>query len=291
MTDKQLPAVAVLGTGIMGAGMARSLARAGLAVRVWNRTPEEAAPLAEVGAVVADSPAEAVRGADVVITMVFDADAAIEALEAAAEGLTPGSLWVQSTTVGLNDVPRLASIAERLKVILVDAPVLGTKKPAEDGELVVLAAAPLTVRDRLAPVFDAIGSRSIWAGDEPGAGTGLKLVANSWVLAVTNATGETVSLATALGVDPNAFLDAICGGGLDLPYLRMKAAAIIDDRLTPPSFAAKTAVKDARLIVAAGAANGARLDGLAAAAARFDRVIEDGHGEEDMATVFRASFR
>ncbi|MFC9065446.1 NAD(P)-dependent oxidoreductase [Streptomyces harbinensis] len=282
--------VAVLGTGIMGTAMARNLCRAGLDVRVWNRTRAKAEPLAADGARVAGNPADAVAGADAVLTMLYDGPAALDAMRAAAPSLAPGTVWLQSTTAGTDPLPLLEGFARDHGLLFVDAPVLGTRGPAEAGELTVLAAGPTTARDRLAPVLDAVGSRTVWVGERPGAATRLKLVCNTWVLAVTHGTAETLALADGLGVDFDHFLDAIAGGGLDLGYLRAKSAALRGRTLTPPSFAVDTAEKDARLIVAAGEAAGVRLDATAAGAERFRRAAAQGHAAEDMAASYFASF-
>ncbi|MFE2940439.1 NAD(P)-dependent oxidoreductase [Streptomyces sp. NPDC059255] len=284
-------AVAVLGTGIMGAGMARNLCRAGLDVRVWNRTPAKAEALAADGARVAATPAEAVGGADVVLTMLYDGPAVVAAMEAAVPGLRPGTVWLQSTTVGVEAVTPLAEFAAERGLVFVDGPVLGTRAPAESGQLLVLAAGPPRAREPLAPVLDAVGSRTVWLGDEGGtaAATRLKLVCNSWVLALTHATAEALSLAKGLGVDPAGFLEAVGGGPLDCGYLRAKSQAILADDYTP-NFSVTTAAKDARLIVAAGAAEGVRLDLAAAGAERFRRAAEQGHGDDDMAATYFASF-
>ncbi|MFC4514749.1 NAD(P)-dependent oxidoreductase [Streptomyces ehimensis] len=284
--------VTVLGTGIMGFAMARNLARAGLSVRAWNRSHAKAEPLAAHGVTVVETPAKAVTGADVVVTMLYDGPAALDVMRAAAPALRPGTVWAQSTTAGLDGTAVLADFAREQGLVLVDAPVLGTRRPAEEGTLTVLAAGPEEIRDTLAPVFDAVGSRTVWVGDDAagGAATRLKLVINSWVLAVTHGTAEALALADGLGVDPARFLDAVAGGPLDMGYLRAKAGLLRDDALTPPSFATTTAEKDARLIVAAGEAAGVRLDVAAAGAERFRRAIEAGHGDEDMAASYFASF-
>ncbi|MER7190762.1 NAD(P)-dependent oxidoreductase [Streptomyces flaveolus] len=290
MTDKLT--VSVLGTGIMGAAMARNLARAGLTVRAWNRSRDKAEPLAADGVRVADGPEEAVRDADVVLTMLHDGPAALDVMRRAAPGLRAGAAWVQSTTAGLDAVADLAAFAREHGLVFFDAPVLGTRQPAEAGQLLVLAAGPADARDTVAPVFDAVGSRTVWTGEDGAAGsaTRLKLVANSWVLATTNAVGEVLALAQALGVDPDGFFDAIAGGPLDMGYLRAKAGLIRDGALTPPQFAVTTAAKDARLIVEAGERNGVRLDVAAASAERLERAAAQGHGDEDMAAAYFASF-
>jgi 3-hydroxyisobutyrate dehydrogenase len=281
--------VAVLGTGIMGAPMARNLCGAGLDVRVWNRTRAKAEPLAEAGARVADSPRDAVEGADVVLTMLHDGPVTAETVRAAAPGLRSGTVWLQCTTAGLDGLPPLAQLAGEYGLTFVDAPVLGTRGPAEAGQLLVLAAGPEETRRGIEPVLDAIGSRTVWVGAEPGAATRLKLVCNSWVLAVTHGTVEAMALADGLGVDPQDFLDAVEGGTLDMGYLRIKAGAIRSRDFTP-SFAVDTAEKDARLIVAAGEEAGVRMDVAAAGAERFRRAAELGYGEKDMAASYYASF-
>jgi 3-hydroxyisobutyrate dehydrogenase len=283
--------VAVLGTGIMGAAMARNLLRAGHKVTVWNRDPAKTEPLTAEGAVRASTPAEAVEAADVVLTMLYDAAAVAQVMRQAAPGIRAGTAWVQSTTVGVQDVPALAALAADLGLDLVEAPVSGARAPAEAGRLLVLAAGPEAIRPRVAPVLDAIGARTIWTGEDPAMGSAarLKLVVNSWVIAASNAAGEVFALAEALGVDPGQFLNVLDGGPLDLPYLRTKMGLILDDGLEPASFAVDTARKDARLIVDAAAAEGLKLDGAEAAAARLDRVAETGHAKQDMAAAYHAS--
>ncbi|MGW1465182.1 NAD(P)-dependent oxidoreductase [Streptomyces sp. NPDC002308] len=284
--------VSVLGTGIMGAAMARNLARAGHSVQVWNRTRDKAEPLSQDGARIAGTPAEAVEGADVVLTMLHDGSAVAEVMRQAAPALRPGTAWVQSTTVGVDAVEELAAFADEHGLDFFDAPVLGTRQPAETGQLLVLAAGPAEKRAAVAPVLDAVGSRTVWTGENgsDGGATRLKLVANSWVIAATTATGEALALSKALGVNPQDFFDAIAGGPLDMGYLRAKAALILDDGLEPASFAVTTAEKDARLIVEAGQRYGVRLDGAVASADRFARAAAQGHGHEDMAAAYFASF-
>jgi 3-hydroxyisobutyrate dehydrogenase len=290
MTDK--PTVSVLGTGIMGAAMARNLCRAGLEVRAWNRTREKAEPLAADGARIAGTPAEAVEGADVVLTMLYDGNIVLDVMREAAPALRPGTVWAQCTTAGIELVTDLAAFAGEHGLVFYDAPVLGTRQPAEAGRLTVLAAGPEEGRQTVAPVFDAVGAKTMWTGSDGGAGSAsrLKLVANSWVLAVTAAGGEVLALSRALDVDPQGFFDLIEGGPLDMGYLRAKAALVLDGKLTPPSFAVATAEKDARLIVQAGERGGVRLDVAAATAQRFARAAAQGHADEDMAAAYFASF-
>ncbi|MES4886809.1 NAD(P)-dependent oxidoreductase [Streptomyces sp. NPDC096012] len=290
MTEK--PTVSVLGTGIMGAAMARNLCRAGLDVRAWNRTREKAEPLAAEGARITDTPAEAVEGSDVVLTMLYDGNTVLDVMREAAPGLRSGAAWTQCTTVGVDLITELAAFAREHGLVFYDAPVLGTREPAEAGRLTVLAAGPQEGRATVEPVFDAIGAKTVWTGDDGGAGSAsrLKLVANSWVLAVTAATGEVLALAKGLDVDPQQFFDLIEGGPLDMGYLRAKAAVILENKFSPASFAVATAEKDAQLIVQAGERQGLRLDVARATAERLARAAAQGHADEDMAAAYFASF-
>jgi len=282
MTDQ--PTVALLGTGTMGAGMARCIAGAGIPLRVWNRTRERAEPLADAGATVADSPAEAVRGADVVLTMLFDADAVASALDAARDGLAEGTVLLQQSTVGVEGTDRLRALAADLGLVYVDAPVLGTKKPAEDGALVVLGSGPEPARERVAPVLDAIGSRTLWLG-EAGQGTRLKLVANSWVLTVVEGIAEALSLASALGVDPRQFLEVVRGGAMDAPYVQLKGGSMLEGDFTP-SFGLDGAAKDASLILEAARAAGADVEFVEVVQRHFARAHEAGHGDLDLSATY-----
>ena len=279
------PTVALLGTGTMGAGMARNIAAAGLPLRVWNRTPERAAPLADVATVAADA-AEAVRGADVVVTMLYDAESVESTMAAVREAISPDAVWVQAATVGVTGTERLADLAEQWGITFVDAPVLGTKKPAEDGALVVLASGPDSVRETVSPVFDAVGGRTIWVG-EAGAGTRLKLVANGWVITVLEGIADSLALARDLGLDPHLFLDAVRGGAMDAPYVQLKGNAMLDESLEP-AFALSGALKDADLILHAAAAAGTDLALLPGAREHLRRAVEAGHGDLDMAATWKA---
>jgi 3-hydroxyisobutyrate dehydrogenase len=282
------PAVALLGTGIMGAGMGRSMLRAGLRLTVWNRTRAKAELLAADGALVAATPADAVRDARVIVTMFPDSGTVAAVMAAAAPALRDGQVWIQSSTVGLAGLEPLARFAGEHGLILVDAPVVGTRGPAEQGALTVLAGGPEQARPAAKPVFDAIGRRTLWVGDA-GSATRLKLVVNSWTLAVTTAVAETLALARGLNTRPEEFLQAVSGGPLDCPWLHAKTEAIMDGDFSP-SFSVAMAGKDAGLIVQAAKEAGVRLDEAPAVAARFGRAAELGHADQDMAATYFASF-
>ena len=281
--------VAVLGTGTMGAPIARNLLEAGFDVRVWNRTRARAEPLGEAGATVCDSPAEAVSGAAFVLTALADADAVAETMEedGALASMRENAIWIQLATVGVAAADDLAERAAEHGVAYVDAPVLGTKAPAEQGELVVLASGREDLRARCKPVFDAIGKETRWIG-EAGAGSRLKMVTNMWLLAVTEAAAEAIALAEGLRLDPNEFLETMAGSQIDSPYLHIKGQAILT-RSLEPSFKLRLAEKDASLVLEAGEEAGVDLAVLRAARDKFARAVELGHGDDDMAATYFAT--
>jgi 3-hydroxyisobutyrate dehydrogenase len=283
--------IAVLGAGgTMGRAMARNLLRAGFSVRAWNRSPDKAQPLRADGAEVCDSAADAARGATVVLTMLADADAVIGAMEgdggalAAERGLEP--VWLQMSTNGETGTERCIELARDAEVEFVDAPVLGTKQPAEQGTLIVLASGPDRLRDRLAPMLDALGGRTMWVGGA-GQGSRLKLATNSWLVTIVEGAAETLALAEGLGLDPQLVLDAVAGGPLDLPYLQMKGRSIIA-RDFEPSFRLALAAKDASLVQDAAGRRGLDLPLVTAIRDRLQEGVPE-HGDKDISATYLTS--
>ena len=283
-----MSAVAFLGTGTMGLPMVRNLLHAGLVVRAWNRSPQRARPLAGDGAEVFDDPRAAAEGADMLVTMLSDADAVLDVATPTLDALPANAIWIQTSTIGLEGTDRCRELAERAGVAFVDAPVLGTRQPAEQRRLVILASGPDEVRVRCQPLFDAVGSRTIWVG-EAGAGSRCKVVVNSWVIGIVGVLAETISLAHALGVDAQRFFDAIEGGALDLPYARLKGKAMIERRFDDAAFRLALARKDGDLVLAAAAEVGIELPVMQAITDRMRRAERDGHGDEDMAATYWVS--
>ena len=276
-----------LGTGVMGAPMAGNVAREGVTVRAWNRTADRARPLERDGATVVERPQDAVSGADVADTMLSDADATLAVAEAILPALSPDAVWLQAGTIGIAGIDRCADLAQRHGVALVDAPVLGTLKPAEDGNLVVLASGPGEAVERCSPIFRAVGQRTVRLG-AAGEGTRLKLAVNVWVLALTQGTAEAIALAKGLGLGLDQLVEALDGGPTDAPYFRMKGK-LMDDGEYPVSFSLKLAAKDASLMEAAAEDAGIDLPMIRAIARRLAEGVDAGHGEEDMAATYRLS--
>jgi 3-hydroxyisobutyrate dehydrogenase len=280
---------AVLGTGIMGAAMARTLAREGHDVAVWNRTPQRAEAVAAAGITAYTDLAEAVSGADVVVTMLFDADSVLEVTADLVDALGTDAVWAQSTTVGPAGMARIAAAAAGVGDRLLDAPVLGTKQPAESGNLVVLLSGPPDARTRAGAVLDAVGARTLVVGDEVGPASALKLVCNSWVASINAATAQALGFAEALGLEPRTFLGAIEGGAADSAYAQLKGGIMADRSWDDPSFALDSVRKDVGLMIDAARAEGYPDDLLTALLAVYDRASERGYGGADMAAV-RAGF-
>jgi 3-hydroxyisobutyrate dehydrogenase len=278
--------VAVLGTGIMGAAIARNLAAAGIETRAWNRSPERAEPLADHGVTVASAAAEAADGADAVLTMLADADAVLSVMtkERVIEAMSSDAIWLQMSTIGREGIDDAIALAERTHLRIVDAPVVGTKQPAEEGKLVVLASGPGGALDACEPVFDPIAARTVRLG-EAGAGTRMKLVVNTWLLTLTTALAETFAVAGEVGVDPTRFLEVIEKSPVDVAYAHLKGRAMLE-REYDASFPLRLAAKDARLVLEA--AEGIDLPLTEVVEQRFRQAAEMGLADQDMAAVYEA---
>jgi 3-hydroxyisobutyrate dehydrogenase len=280
--------VTVLGTGIMGAGMTRTMLREGLAVSVWNRTAARAEHLAAEGATVVADAADSVRGADVVLTVLNDAGSVLEVAEAIADDLAD-AVWLQTSTIGLDGIRRVAALADERGLSVLDAPVLGSKGPAEQGTLVCLVSGDDRLVARATPVLEAIGAKTVNVGPEIGQASTLKLVCNAWTATLTGALGQSIAMAESLGLDPAQFLGAIDGSPTDMPYAHVKGDLMLAGDY-PTSFAVDGVLKDVALIRAAAQEGRIPEDLLAATQALFRDAAEQGHGSDDMAAV-REAFR
>jgi 3-hydroxyisobutyrate dehydrogenase len=283
MTD-----IAFLGAGTMGLPMARNLLQAGFTVHSWNRTPDRARPLTDDGAELFDDPRAAADGCPLMITMLSDADSVLQVAQAALSASDPPDVWIQMSTIGVQGAERCAELADDRDVTYVDAPVLGTRTPAEQGKLVILASGPESARPAVDPVFEAVGARTQWLG-EAGAATAAKVAINSWVVGVVGVLAETITLFEALGLDPQIFFDAVEGGPLDLGYARLKGPAMMKRAFDDVSFRLALARKDADLVLAAAADVGLELPVMEGVVTRLRAAEADGHGDEDMGATYWAS--
>ena len=280
--------IAVLGTGTMGHGMVTSALRAGIPTIVWNREPEATRDLAELGAEVAPTAADAARRAPIVITMVTNADAVMSIArdQGMLAALAPGAIWVQMSTIGVAGIERVASLVaeERPDVTLLDAPVSGSKEPAAQGELTIFASGPDDSRARVTPVFDALGQRTVWVGPV-GNGTRLKLVNNTWLAFGAEAVDASIALAHRLGLATWTVADALGGGTLASPWQTAKVQRILEGDFSP-QFPLALALKDVHL--ALEAADEGQLAALAGIADEWQQVVDQGLGDQDLTVVARA---
>jgi len=281
--------VAVLGTGTLGAPMARNMASRGQSVRAWNRTAERARFLEGDGVQVYETPADAVRGAGVVLTMLSDAVAVKAVIEEAGAlaAMEPNAIWLQQSTIGLEATERCCRLAVEAGVAFIDAPVLGTRGPAERGQLVVLASGPDDAIEACANVFEAT-ARTVLRRGAAGGGTRLKLVINAWLLSLVEVLSESVAFSRAMDIDPEVFFDAIEQGGVSLPYVRLKGGAMVREEF-PPDFTLHLARKDLALVLDAAASARLPLRIVETALRQFDRAIALGHGGDDYAATYFAT--
>ena len=279
--------VGVLGIGAMGHGMATSALRAGIPTTVWNREPEATRDLAALGAEVADTPADAARRVAIVVTMVTDADAVISIArdQGMLEALAADAIWVQMSTIGVAGIERVVALVEKERpdITLVDAPVSGSKEPAEQGQLTIFASGPEEARPSVAPLFDALGQRTIWVGPV-GTGTRMKLVNNTWLAFTAEAVAASVALAHRLGLETEAVIDALSGGPLVSSWQAAKLQRIVNDDYSP-QFALSLALKDVHLALETG--DDDRFAVLGCLADEWQRVVDQGLGGEDVTVVTR----
>lgn len=278
-------AVAVIGAGIMGSAMGRNLAAAGLATRVWDRSASATRPLAEAGAVAAPSAQDAVRDAGVVITMLPTADAVESVIfdGGVAGALADGCVWAQMGTIGVEATLRIRDrlAAQRPGVMFVDAPVSGSKGPAEQGQLLILASGPGAAADVLRPVFDVLGRKTVWLG-EAGQGSQVKLVVNAYMSILIEGVAETMELADRLGIGHQQLAEVIEGGPLDAPIADAKLHKM-DRHDYAAEFPLEWALKDVDLAI--NAAGGEAPPLLAALSGQWHTAVADGHGRQDISAA------
>jgi 3-hydroxyisobutyrate dehydrogenase len=288
MADQWTEPVAVIGIGAMGHGIAASALRAGIPTIVWNRSPDATRDLAERGAEVAETAADAVERAAIVVTMMTDSHAVMSVArdQGMLAALAPGAIWVQMSTIGVAGIERVAAMVEveRPDVTLLDAPVSGSKDPAEQGQLTIFASGPDAARSCVAPLFDAVGQRTIWVG-AVGAGSRLKLVANTWLAFSAEALSASVALAHRFGLVTETLMDALGGGPLVSPWQEAKLQRVAKREFSA-QFALSLALKDVRL--ALHEADDGRFAALAGLADEWQLVADHGLGDQDLTVVTRA---
>jgi 3-hydroxyisobutyrate dehydrogenase-like beta-hydroxyacid dehydrogenase len=275
--------IAFVGLGAMGSRMARRLLDAGHELMVWNRDRAKAEPLVAAGASAAGSPAEASRGADVVVIMVSDPTALHEVTEGpdgVAAGVSPAAVVVQMATVGPAAIEALAAALPD-GVDLVDAPVLGSLPEAERGKLRIFAGGEPEVVERLWPVFSALGT--VIPVGAIGAGSAAKLVANSTLFGILGVLGEALALAEGLGLTRDVAFEILAVTPIAAQAERRRPA--IESGEYPPRFSLALARKDADLVLEAADATGTEMRLGRAARDWLADAEQAGRGDEDYAVA------
>jgi 3-hydroxyisobutyrate dehydrogenase len=284
VNDGKNAQVAMLGVGIMGSAMARNLVAAGLRTSVWDRSPSATAALSEAGALAAASPEEAVREARVVITMLPTADVVNSVIfDGVAEAFAEGAAWAQMGTIGVTATTEIAGRLGKVRpdVMFVDAPVSGSKGPAETGQLLILASGPAAANAIVSPAFSVIGRKTVWLG-EAGQGSRMKLAVNAYMSTLIEGVAEAVELADQLGIDTAKLAEAIEGGPLDAPLADAKLLKMERGDFAP-EFPLEWALKDVDLAI--DAAGGDRLPLLVALSRQWHAAVEAGHGRQDVSAA------
>jgi 3-hydroxyisobutyrate dehydrogenase len=287
MTER-LPKVALLGLGTMGAAMAQTARRGGIPLVAWNRTPPGTDALSELGIEVVPTVADAVAGADVIITMVTNGDAvrAIAVEEGLLEALRPGAVWAQMSTIGVEATEQASALVRdrRPDALFVDAPVSGSKIPAEKGTLLIFASGPEEAQPLVQPVFDTLGQRTLWLGPA-GNGSRMKLVNNVLLAFTAEGVANALALAHRSGLDTSTVIGAFDGGPLISAWESAKFRRIAEGDYSA-EFALALALKDVHLALADGGPS--RFKVLAALASEWDELVDRGFGDEDVTVVTKA---
>ena len=284
------PSIAILGLGIMGAGMARRLLAANFPLAVYNRNREKSVPFGTDGAFVASSPREAASRAQIVLSMVSDDSASRNVWlgeNGALNGATANSLLIESSTLSVGWIQELAAKAAERQCQFLDAPVTGTKPHAESGQLLFLVGGSADALDAARSVFSVLGRDVVHLGPT-GSGALMKLV-NNFLCGVQAASfGEAMSLVDAGGLDRAKAISILNGGAPGSGILKRIADRMAANDFSP-TFALRWMAKDVTYALADASARGVSLQTASAALSVLQQAIAQGHGDEDFAAVTKLS--
>ncbi|KAI8529688.1 hypothetical protein RHMOL_Rhmol12G0244000 [Rhododendron molle] len=286
----EMPArVGFLGLGIMGSPMAQNLIKAGCDVTVWNRTESKCSPLISLGAKYKSSPKEVAASCDVTFAMLADPQSALDVAcgeHGAAKGMSPGKGYVDVSTV---DGATSKLIGTRIKAtgaLFLEAPVSGSKKPAEDGQLIFLTAGDRSLFETVAPLLDVMGKSRFFLGDV-GNGAAMKLVVNMIMGSMMASFSEGLLLSESVGLDPKVLVEVVSQGAISAPMFSMKGPSMVQS-LYPTAFPLKHQQKDLRLALGL-AESVSQPTPIAAAANELYKVAKSrGLSDEDFSAVIEA---
>jgi 3-hydroxyisobutyrate dehydrogenase/glyoxylate/succinic semialdehyde reductase len=279
--------MAFLGLGIMGSRMAANLVKAGYELTVWNRTGSSADGLVASGARFADSPQKAAAGADVVFTMLSTPEV-VEQIAAGPQGflsaMHPGAIWIDSSTVNPSFSRRMAALAESHQVRFIDAPVAGSRGPAEKGELLFLVGGNAQDVEQIRPLLDRMGKRVVHAGGH-GMGSALKMVFNLILGEVMAAYAEGLVLGEALGLSKEILFDSLIGSAVAAPMLQAKRAKIETGDFSP-DFPLEWIQKDLQLAATSAYEQGLALPAVNTAKELYALAKRRGYAEQDLSALY-----
>ena len=279
-----LPTVAVLGLGAMGHAFASNLLKRGFTVHGWNRSPERGHDLLADGLIQYETPQQAVKSAEVILSVLTDGEATLNLIRQIAPACREGAIFCQMGTIGVDETREAVCLLESFcpSLTYLDAPVSGTKKPAENAQILVLASGSREHAAAAEHVFAAIARRTQWFG-EAGSSQKMKLVLNAWLITMMEGIAESALLAAKLGFTPEDVWQALDGGPLAAPYVKGKLEMIAANDFTP-QMQLSHALKDAKL--ALDAAEATSLPILSKIADCWDDAAEEGYAGQDLAAVY-----
>lgn len=278
--------VGFIGLGAMGRGMARNLHRAGLLLSIWNRTPARAAELAgELGVTAAANAAELAERCDVVVLCVSaDADV-LEMVDAIAESLRPGSIVIDCSTVSADTAREASRRLSARGVEFLDAPVSGGVEGARDGTLAIMVGGPAAALDRARPVLEAMG-RTVTHFGPSGAGQAAKATNQIMCAGIIQAVAEAMAFAKAEGLPLEALIETLGKGAGSSWYFVHRAPNMVRNEY-PPGFRVRLHEKDLRICHDMAARHGVLLPVVEMTLLHYRKLIDQGHGDEDISTIFR----
>ena len=285
-----MASIGFLGLGIMGKAMTANLVKAGFDVTVWNRNPEKCAELVLLGARQGATPKDVAASCDITFAMVSDPEAALalcKGPDGVAAGIGAGRGYIDMSTVDDTTSKAIADLINQAGGRFLEAPVSGTKKPAEDGTLIILAAGNQSLYEDAKSAFDVIGKMSPYLG-EVGQGANMKLVVNMIMGGMLSIFSEGMSLGQKAGLDGQHILDIIDAGAMSNPMFKGKGAMLLKEDYTT-SFPLKHMQKDMRLAVALGDQLEQPVPTAAIANEAFKQAIKAGFAEEDIAAVYKVA--
>lgn len=275
--------IGFLGLGIMGVAMARNLMKAGYSVTVWNRSPDKCKELEGEGASVAGSAADCVAASDITVAMLADPAAALAVARDAASGLAAGKGYVDASTVDAGTAQQVSQIVKEAGSSYLEAPVSGSKQPAEQGTLIFLCGGDQALFDKAGPLLDVMGKAKLFLGNV-GNGANMKLVVNMIMGAFMVSSAEGLELAKGVGLKEEDLIEVVNMAAIATPMFKLKAPSMVQGKY-PTAFPLKHQQKDMRLALEAAEQSGIMLPVAAAANDMYKKAMDGGRGDEDFSAV------